>query len=80
MGIDGGKDPMVASNWWNDVDHCVFTRNDAESVFGTGHASFVRSPGEQIIYPAVNLIYLTHIKSSIFANSISPLPKMVACR
>lgn len=46
MGIDGGKDPMVPSNWWNDVNHCVFTRNDAESVFGTGHASFVRSPGK----------------------------------
>lgn len=45
MGIDGGSDPMVPSNWWNDVPHCVFGRNDAERVFGTGHASFVRSPG-----------------------------------
>lgn len=45
IGIDGGRDPMVPSNWWNDVNRCLFHRNDAESVFTTGHASFVRSPG-----------------------------------
>jgi GH43 family beta-xylosidase len=46
FGIDFMQDPLVPENWWNDVDHCVFTRNDAEGVFTTGHASFVRSPGE----------------------------------
>lgn len=45
IGIDGGKDPMVASNWWNDVNRCLFHRNDYEGVWTTGHASFVKSPG-----------------------------------
>ncbi|ODM95234.1 Extracellular exo-alpha-(1-_5)-L-arabinofuranosidase [Orchesella cincta] len=57
MGIDGLKDPLVRSNWWNDVNHCVFFRNDAESVFGTGHASFVRSPDDSelwMVYHAVD--------------------------
>jgi len=44
MGIDFGQDPLVPSNWWNDKDECVFWRNDEDSVFGTGHASFVKSP------------------------------------
>lgn len=46
MGIDDYKDPLFAKNWWNDVSHCAFHRNDGESVFGTGGASFVRSPGK----------------------------------
>lgn len=52
MGIDGLKDPLNPDNWWNDVRRCVFHRNDAEGVWGTGHASFVRSPGkgQLIIY------------------------------
>jgi GH43 family beta-xylosidase len=57
FGIDQLKNPLVASNWWNDVDYCVFWRNDAESVFGTGHASFVRSPDDSelwMVYHAVN--------------------------
>lgn len=48
MGIDDNRDPMNPANWWNDVDKCVFYRNDAEDVFGPGHASFVRSPGKCI--------------------------------
>jgi GH43 family beta-xylosidase len=44
MGIDDLKDPLVPSNWWNDVDRCVFWRNDEQSVFATGHASFTVSP------------------------------------
>jgi len=57
QGIDGLKDPMVPSNWWNDVDHCVFQRNDEEGVWTTGHASFVRSPDDSelwMVYHAVN--------------------------
>jgi len=57
IGIDGGKDPMIASNWWNDVDRCLFQRNDAEGVFTTGHASFVRSPDDSelwMVYHAVD--------------------------
>jgi len=50
MGIDDLKDPLFASNWWNDVNHCVFFRNDAESVFTTGHASFVRSPDDSELW------------------------------
>jgi GH43 family beta-xylosidase len=46
MGIDELKDPLVPSNWWNDVDRCVFWRNDEQNVYGTGHASFTTSPGQ----------------------------------
>ena len=46
MGIDDMKDPLVAGNWWNDVDRCVFWRNDEQGVYGTGHASFTTSPGK----------------------------------
>ena len=46
MGIDDLKDPLVPSNWWNDVDRRVFWRNDEESVFGPGHASFTTSLGK----------------------------------
>ncbi|CAG7718764.1 unnamed protein product [Allacma fusca] len=44
IGIDGLRDPLVRSNWWQDVDRAVFWRNDEQSVFGTGHASFTVSP------------------------------------
>jgi len=56
MGIDDLKDPLVASNWWDDVDRPVFWRNDAESVYGTGHASFANSPDgteSYIVYHAM---------------------------
>lgn len=46
IGIDGLKDPMNPANWWQDVDQCVFWRNDAQNVFGVGHASFTTSPGK----------------------------------
>jgi len=46
MGIDEVRDPLVPTNWWNDVDRCVFWRNDPQSVYGTGHTSFTYSPGK----------------------------------
>eukprot|EP01120_Amphizonella_sp_Union-15-10_P004255 TRINITY_DN14888_c0_g1_i1.p1 TRINITY_DN14888_c0_g1~~TRINITY_DN14888_c0_g1_i1.p1 ORF type:complete len:378 (+),score=74.05 TRINITY_DN14888_c0_g1_i1:85-1134(+) len=58
MGIDGGKDPLVYNNWWR-LDRPVFWRNDAQSVYGPGHASFTLSPdGTQhwIVYHANELI------------------------
>ncbi|CAG7718131.1 unnamed protein product [Allacma fusca] len=44
MSIPGDKDPMNPSNWWYGEDHCVFSRNDEEDVYTTGHASFTVSP------------------------------------
>ena len=38
MGIDGGADPMVPSNWWRLDDRPVFWSSDV--TFGVGHASF----------------------------------------
>ncbi|KZV99129.1 glycoside hydrolase family 43 protein [Exidia glandulosa HHB12029] len=38
MGIDDGKDPLVASNWWRLDDRPVFWKSD--KTFGVGHASF----------------------------------------
>ncbi|ODM95222.1 Extracellular exo-alpha-(1-_5)-L-arabinofuranosidase [Orchesella cincta] len=57
MGIDDMRDPLIQSNWWNDLNFCLFQRNDAENVFGTGHASFVRSPDDSelwMVYHAVD--------------------------
>ena len=45
MGIDDLKDPLEPSNWWHKVDSPVFWRNDEQSVYGPGHASFTTSPG-----------------------------------
>ncbi|CAG7726903.1 unnamed protein product [Allacma fusca] len=44
MSIEGDKDPMVPSNWWYGDDKPVFWRNDEESVYTTGHATFTTSP------------------------------------
>ncbi|TFY60723.1 hypothetical protein EVJ58_g4968 [Rhodofomes roseus] len=38
MGIDGGKDPLDASNWWTLDSRPVFSKSKA--AFGPGHASF----------------------------------------
>ena len=38
MGIDGGADPMVPSNWWRLDDRPVMQSSNA--AFGPGHASF----------------------------------------
>jgi len=57
MGIDGEKDAMVLSNWWNDVDHCVFNRNDTETVWGPGYASFVNSPDESETWMVYSACY-----------------------
>ncbi|CAL8144672.1 unnamed protein product [Orchesella dallaii] len=57
MGIDDLRDPLIQSNWWNDLNFCLFQRNDGEGVFGTGHASFVRSPDDSelwMVYHAVD--------------------------
>jgi GH43 family beta-xylosidase len=45
MGIDEFKDPLLPDNWWHNDDGCVFSRNDEENVFCTGHAAFTTSPG-----------------------------------
>ncbi len=45
MGIDNVKDPLIRSNWWDDLDRCVFFKNDEEGIYTTGHASFTTSPG-----------------------------------
>ena len=49
MSIDGDKDPMVPSNWWYGDNAPVFYRNDEESVYTTGHASFTVSNGESLL-------------------------------
>ena len=49
MSIDGNKDPMVPSNWWYGDNTPVFYRNDEESVYTTGHASFTVSNGELLL-------------------------------
>jgi len=56
IGIDGLKDPLVRGNWWQDLDRPVFWRNDEQSVFGVGHASFTTSPDRSepwIVYHAM---------------------------
>lgn len=56
IGIDGLKDPLVQGNWWQDVNRCVFWRNDEQNVYGTGHASFTTSPDgseDWIVYHAM---------------------------
>lgn len=56
MVIDGLLDPLDPINWWT-KDECLFARNDAEGVFGTGHATFAKSPDDTetwMIYHAVN--------------------------
>lgn len=50
MGIDCGGDPMLHSDWWNDVERCVMEGNEAEGVVGPGRATFVQSPGKMIIF------------------------------
>lgn len=47
MGIDNLADPLVYDNWWRH-DRPVFWRNDAEDVYGVGHASFTTSPGKYL--------------------------------
>lgn len=44
MGIDNLADPLNYTNWWRH-DVPVFWRNDADNVYGVGHASFTTSPG-----------------------------------
>jgi GH43 family beta-xylosidase len=38
-----GGDPMNPKHWKKHTEGCVFYQNEAESAFGVGHASFVKS-------------------------------------
>lgn len=62
MGIDNMADPLISTNWWR-YDQPVFWRNDAEGVYGVGHASFTRSIG-QLIY--ILLVIIVHWVWTIF--------------
>ncbi len=42
-----GDDPLDPNSWRKKEGGCVFKRNDEESVYTTGHASFTTSPGEK---------------------------------
>lgn len=56
MGLDALSDPLKASSWWRS-DKPVFPRNEAEGVYGPGHASFTVSPdGKEhwIVYHALD--------------------------
>jgi GH43 family beta-xylosidase len=44
--LDGQRDPLEPGNWWHKTDGPVFWRNDAENVYGPGHASFTYSQGK----------------------------------
>lgn len=44
MNITSDLDPMVVQNW-RMPDGPIFTRNDDEGVYTTGHAAFTVSPG-----------------------------------
>ncbi|CAG7786206.1 unnamed protein product [Allacma fusca] len=57
MSIPSNKDPMVPSNWWYGINGPIFSRNDDEGVYTTGHATFALSPdGTEtwMIYHATN--------------------------
>ena len=45
-----GNDPMQPQNWKKHTDGCVFSQNTVEGVYGTGHASFVRTLGDGDTY------------------------------
>lgn len=49
MGIDNLRDPLIRTNWWDDLDRCLFFKNEEEGIYATGHASFTTSPGRLII-------------------------------
>ncbi|GAV06394.1 hypothetical protein RvY_16399 [Ramazzottius varieornatus] len=56
MGLNARSDPLKASSWWRS-DKPVFPRNEAEDVYGPGHASFTVSPdGKEhwIVYHALD--------------------------
>jgi GH43 family beta-xylosidase len=55
MSIPGDKDPMNVTNW-NMPDGPVFTRNDEESVYTTGHAAFTVSPGKRKLHEILSRI------------------------
>ncbi|KAK5071177.1 hypothetical protein LTR64_007681 [Lithohypha guttulata] len=41
-----GTNPMDINSWTKNNASCVFYENDAEQVYGVGHASFVQSPDD----------------------------------
>ncbi|OWA50136.1 Extracellular exo-alpha-(1-_5)-L-arabinofuranosidase (ABF) (Alpha-L-AFase) (Extracellular arabinan exo-alpha-(1-_5)-L-arabinosidase) (Arabinosidase) [Hypsibius exemplaris] len=56
MGISKTANPLQFSRWWRS-EFPVFPRNDAQGVYGPGHASFTTSPdGSEnwIVYHALN--------------------------
>lgn len=46
ISIEFGRDPMLAFNW-QQADGPIFSSNEAENVYGPGHASFTVSPDLQ---------------------------------
>ncbi|GAV01452.1 hypothetical protein RvY_12162 [Ramazzottius varieornatus] len=57
--INKSADPMIATNW-NKAQRPVFVTNEAESVFGPGHASFTVSPDgteHWMVYHAMDRMY-----------------------
>lgn len=53
MGIDNVQDPLIRSNWWDDLDKCVFFKNEEEGIYTTGHASFTTSPGMFFVFQPI---------------------------
>lgn len=50
-----GNDPMEYQSWRKHKDGCVFHQNTVAGVYGTGHASFVKSPDgaeDYVVYHA----------------------------
>jgi hypothetical protein len=76
MGISKKADPLRTGKWWRS-DRPVFARNDAEGVYGPGHASFTTSPNgteHWIVYHALNdsvihLFYVFFILNFAFFSS-----------
>ena len=50
-----GNDPMEYQSWRKHKDGCVFHQNTVAGIYGTGHASFVKSPDgaeDYVVYHA----------------------------
>jgi len=58
MSIENWANPLIPSNWWNDLSGPVFYQNPEEGVYGPGHASFTFSPNDEegwIVYHAMQV-------------------------
>ena len=72
MSIEAGLDPLKPENWWR-ASEPVFPRNEAEGVYGPGHASFTVSPDATenwIVYHAMDDPVKFCHKPSVVAFSI----------